>query len=201
MVIHAIARKKRWSMTPEAFRALLATLDPDWERAGERYEEIRRSLVCFFQWRGCASPEDHADETFNRVVRKIEEGEVIRDPASYFHGVARLLLLEVFKTQTRERNALSRMPLNVATDPDKDMADLEQEARLNCLRRCLGKLPPESRHFITQYYQGEKRAKIEGRLQLAEQMRIPLNALRLRARRLREKLEICVQQGLKGSHF
>lgn len=200
MGIHALARKKRWSMTPEAFRALLAALDPDWERAGERYEEIRRSLVCFFQWRGCTSPEDHADETFNRVARKIEEGEVIRDPASYFHGVARLLLLELFKSQTRERNALSRMSLNVASDTDKDTADLE-EARLNSLRRCLGKLPPESRHFITQYYQGEKRAKIEGRLRLAEQMRIPLNALRLRARRLREKLEICVQQGMKRSHF
>ncbi len=197
MLASVVAKKKRWTMTPEAFHQLLAVLDPDWERAGARYEEIRRSLVCFFQWRGCAFPEDHADETFNRVARKLEEGESIRDPASYFHGVARLVLLETFKKQTRERNALTSVPADISADPIDLVTAAEQEARLECLRRCLGKLPLESRHFITQYYQGEKRQKIEGRKRLAEQMHIPLNALRLRARRLREKLEACVQERMK----
>ena len=42
-------------MTPEEFEALLAQLDPDRERAGERYETIRRKLVRLFEWRGCAA--------------------------------------------------------------------------------------------------------------------------------------------------
>jgi hypothetical protein len=42
------------------------------------------------------------------------------------------------------------------------------------------------------YYQAERRAKIELRQQLAEKLDIPLNALRIRAHRIRATLEKCV---------
>src|SRR5204863_6195928 len=58
-------------LTRESFEILLAQLDPDRERAGELYETIRRKLIRLFEWRGCACPEDLADETFNRGARQL----------------------------------------------------------------------------------------------------------------------------------
>jgi hypothetical protein len=66
--------RKRWSLTAEAFDKLLVSLDPDRERAGEKYEHLRGGLVCLFEWRGAPFPEDHADEVINRVARKLGEG-------------------------------------------------------------------------------------------------------------------------------
>ena len=57
-----------------AFQRLLARLDADPARAGERYEDLRRTLVRFFEWRGAPFPDDHADETFDRVARRLDEG-------------------------------------------------------------------------------------------------------------------------------
>ena len=42
------ALKKDWIVTPAAFEGLLQQLDPDRERAGERYEQIRQKLTKFF---------------------------------------------------------------------------------------------------------------------------------------------------------
>ena len=188
--------RTKWSLTPEAFGQLLATLDPDRERAGEKYEQIRRGLVCFFEWRGCPFPEEHADEALNRVARKLGEGDQISDPSTYVYGVARMLLLEIFREQERQRTALASLPQTSQTPPDAQGPD-DTQLRYDCFGECLDSLPPESREFILQYYQGERRAKIKNRKEQAAQLRIPPNALRLRARRLREKLEICVDECLK----
>jgi DNA-directed RNA polymerase specialized sigma24 family protein len=180
---------KQSGLTPEAFNKLLASLDPDRERAGEKYEEIRRGLVCLFEWRGAPFPDEHADETINRVARKLDEGNQVADPFTYVYGVARLVLLEAYKLREKERAALTQLP------PPTQPALEEETApalRFDCLEQCLDELPRESRDFLTTYYQGEKRAKIDNRQRLADGLRIPLNALRLRARRAREKLEVCV---------
>ena len=187
-----VREKTKWSLTPEAFDKLLASLDPERERAGEKYEQIRGGLVCFFEWRGCPSPEDHADETINRVARKLDEGLPISDPFTYVYGVARMLLLEIYKGRERERAALSDLASSAPPAPPDAEEEAEARLRLDCLRRCLGGLPPESRDLITAYYQGEKRAKIDNRRGLAGRLGSPLNALRLRARRLRAALEECV---------
>lgn len=194
----SLVEKKRWSLTPEAFSKFLSSLDPDRERAGLKYEQIHSGLVSFFEWRECLFPEDHADETINRVVRKIDDGDQIRDPFTYVYGVARMVLLEVFKQRERDRVALVNLP--PPSQPFRP--DLEEQdnagLRIDCLQRCLEGLPSEHRDFIVEYYQGEKRTKIEGRQKLAARMQIPLNALRLRARRLREKLEVCVDKCVSG---
>jgi DNA-directed RNA polymerase specialized sigma24 family protein len=72
------------------------------------------------------------------------------------------------------------------------------ERRLDCLERCLAELSPADRELIDQYYRGETRAKIENRRRLAEERGIPLNALRIRMLRIREKLEACVQRRLNA---
>jgi hypothetical protein len=88
-----VARQK-WMLTQDAFDKLLVALGGNRESGSEKYLEIRSNLTRFFEWRGCSFPEDHADETINRIAKKVAEGEQILNPSGYAMGVARLLLLE-----------------------------------------------------------------------------------------------------------
>ncbi|MEP7338427.1 MAG: hypothetical protein ABI977_11885 [Acidobacteriota bacterium] len=184
----AAPSRRKWALTQEAFDKLLASLGPDHESAGEKYLEVRANLLRFFEWRGCTFPEDHADETINRVAKRVSEGEEILNPASYFHGAARMLMLEIHKEQTKERQAFNEL-----AHADAAVYDFEElEPRVECLERCLTSLSAENRELILQYYQGEKGAKIENRKRLTDRFKIPINSLRMRAVRLREKLHACV---------
>src|SRR5262245_61309060 len=89
--------KSQGTLNAESLAKFLACLDPDPDRAGARYESLRLTLMKFFDWRGAHFPEECADETINRVIRKIDEGESIRDVPTYCQGVARLVLLEKLK--------------------------------------------------------------------------------------------------------
>ncbi len=182
-------QQRKWDLTREAFDQFLSMLDLNRDRAGESYETLRRNLIQLFIWRGCRDPEAHADETINRVIRKIDEGEEVRDPISYAHGVARRLLLEIFKKQEREQIGIDELPPLVAQP-----AEQGDETGVLCLRRCLNRLPEESRQLIVLYYQGEKSAKIENRKRLAESLRVTLGALRYRAFDLRQRLQGCIER-------
>jgi DNA-directed RNA polymerase specialized sigma24 family protein len=181
-----VQKRQPWSLTPEAFAALLSSLDPDPESAGEKYERIRGGLVRFFEWRGAPWPEEHADDTLNRVARKLAEGHHVDDPFTYVYGVARLVLIESFKRRDRERAALAEAPATSEPDPG------ESGRRFDCLDRCLEELPGDGKELLTEYYQGEKSARIDARARLADRLGIAPNALRLRASRLRQRLEACV---------
>jgi DNA-directed RNA polymerase specialized sigma24 family protein len=172
------AARPKWSLTQEAFDSLLAALDPDRDTAADRYLAIHRNLVRLFEWRGCHSPDEYADETINRCARKIAEGEEIRDLASYSIGVARMLVREMARVRTREG-----MPLNEAPEPrilppePKDA----QETRVGCFQRCLSQLPLNHRDLIVSYYRGDKGDKIKNRKGLTQLFGIPSNTLRMRA--------------------
>jgi DNA-directed RNA polymerase specialized sigma24 family protein len=184
-----------WTLTQEAFDKLLITLGGDRDSGSEKYLEIRNNLTRFFEWRGCSFPEDHADETINRLAKKIDEGEEIQNPAGYAMGVARLVLLEILKGRQREQSALNEIGAagDVYVEPD------EGEDRLQCLQKCLQTLSPENRELILQYYQGEKGEKIQNRKKLLERLGVPVNTLRMRALRLRERLQTCVEECLSKS--
>jgi len=187
------AGRRKWTLTQAAFDGLLESLAADRERAGQLYQETRANLVGFFEWRGCPFPEDHADETINRVAKRISEGEEIRDPAKYFFGVARLLFLEIQRERARELHALSDLP-----EPSSGSADTVEQ-RLDCLRHCLKSISSEQRDLIVGYYEGEKSKKIKNRKRLSDRMKIPINTLRMRALRLREQLEACVEECLNNA--
>ena len=184
---------QKWTLTQEAFDKLLIALGGNRESGSEKYLEIRNNLTRFFEWRGCSFPEDHADETINRIAKKVAEGEEILNPSGYAMGVARLLFLEIMKSQQREQSALNEM--GVGSGEVYVEAD-DGEVRLECLQNCLQTLSPDNRELILQYYQGEKSEKIRNRKKLLEQLGIPVNTLRMRALRLRERLQDCVEQCL-----
>lgn len=187
--------RQKWTLNQEAFDKLLIALDEDRESAAKKYLEIRSNLTRFFEWRGCSFPEDHADETINRIAKRVAEGEVILNHSGYAMGVARLLLLEINKGRQREQLALAE----IGTAGEAYMEPDDGEGRLVCLRSCLEGLSSDNRQLILEYYQGEKGEKIKNRKKLLENLGIPVNTLRMRALRLRERLQLCVEQCLAGS--
>src|SRR5436190_23726711 len=116
-------------LTAEAFAKLLDRLDADWERAGEKYEDLRRTLVRFFEWRGAPFPEEHTDETFNRVARRLDEGVEIKNVGGYCYEVARLVHLEALKGPDSKRSPLEATNVEATVAATTDEA-AEKELRL-----------------------------------------------------------------------
>src|SRR5712692_7720438 len=102
------------ALTAETFGKLLDRLDADRERAAEKYEDLRRTLTRFYEWRGAPFPDEHTDETFNRVARKLDEGVKIKNIGAYCYEVARLVCLESFKGQDSKHSSLEATNLEAA---------------------------------------------------------------------------------------
>jgi DNA-directed RNA polymerase specialized sigma24 family protein len=178
------------TLTPRAFALLLARLGDDPERGGEGYESLRRALVRFFDWRGAHTPDACADETLDRLARRLGEDASIDDVRGYAHGIARLVLLEHWR-RPRELpadEAPERLP---AAAPAAD-----DDPRMGCFEQCLAALPPDGRALILEYYAAEGRQKIDGRKRLAGALGLSDTALRNRAQRLRDRLERCTRRCL-----
>ena len=177
---------KSWVLSQESFDALLDWLAPEREQAGQKYEEIRTRLIKIFTCRGCYEPEDLADETINRVINRLTEiqSHFQGDRARYFYGVANKIHLEY----------LRRKQLQHVAVPEADSSRIEVEFK--CLEACLNELSAENRHLVVQYYQLERKARIDQRKALAKEFGIKLNALRIRAHRIRATLQECVQECL-----
>ena len=166
---------------------MLERFSPDRQEAGRQYEMIRAKLLRFFEWRSSPSPDQQVDETIDRVARKIEEGTTISNLDGYFHEARHYVFLESIKP--RQFVALDDIPERTAEPVTEDE---QQETRLGCLDGCLDTLSPDARELILNYYFEAKRAKINRRRQLAQESTI--NALRIRACRIRKGLEKCVKE-------
>jgi len=177
--------KKDWILTQELFDELLSWLNSDREQAGQEYEDIRRRLIKLFTCRNCPEPEDLADETINRVANKVKEikDHFVGPRAPYFYAVANKVHQEY----------LRRKPVPVQP-PAQTSKDIELEYA--CLEQCMERQTPANRRLVLEYYRGEKKAKIDNRKRLAEQYGIALNALRIRAHRIRSALQECVENCL-----
>lgn len=182
-------------ITQDKFEALLAWLNPDRARAGEKYEEIRQSLIKILTWRRCNKAEDVADEVISRVTEKLPElvKHYKGDPALYFYGVAKRVLLEYRKGEKLH------VPLSEVNEreiaPSQEQSG-EPERMRECLKLCLQSLSPKKRETIMAYYLRDKQAKIDNRKEMARQMGVAGNTLRVRAYRIRAALEECVKRCL-----
>jgi RNA polymerase sigma factor (sigma-70 family) len=174
--------KKKPGLTKDSFDALLNWLHPDREMAGVKYEEIRQTLIKIFVRRGCSPAEEMADETINRVIGKLDEikGTYTGDPALYFYGVAQNLFREYLRKPPAQPYVFKQQ------EPEEAETDDE------CLDECMDKLPPESRWFIIEYFQEDKREKIIHRKDLAERLGITHHSLRMRAYRIKAILKSCI---------
>jgi DNA-directed RNA polymerase specialized sigma24 family protein len=180
--------KKDWILTQEAFDSLLARLDADRHLAGEKYELLRLKLIKFFEWQDSLAPEELADETINRVSRKIAEGETIQNLNGYIFGAARHLASESRKRMSRAESAREHLT-NVGQSNQLDEMFL---SRLECCETCLSRLTEDKHELITAYYAFEKGSKIDAHKRMADAFGISLNSLRIRAHRIKLELERCI---------
>jgi len=189
-----VSKKQIWAPTPETLGMFLARLSPDQEDAGKKYETLRIKLVRFFEWRGCHQTDYCADKTIDRVMQKMDEGQVISNFIGFVFGVARIVAKETWREQDHER------PLDDSVSPPVTervtVEPEEAERRQDCFDRCIEALPADGRNLIISYYQDQGRKKIDRRRELARKLGIPLNALRIRAHRIRKTLEECIQNCL-----
>lgn len=186
--------KKDWELTEDAFAKFLCWLHPDREEAGKKYEDIRRHLIIILTCKGCAEAEELADETINRVIRRAQQMADFYqgEPAPYFITVAHNLYLEYVV----KRQVWSELPAELPQPPQPDP---EEDREYECLERCVEELTPANRDLVLQYYQENKQAKIDHRKKLADGMGIALNALRIRAYRIRVGLEQCIDECLTSN--
>ena len=161
---------------------MLVWLNPNPDEAGKKYEEIRRHLIKIFTCRGCHCAEELADETINRVARKVQEvaAGYVGDRSLYFYGVARNVHLEYVRTRA------------VPDPPPPPEPRTESDREYECLERCMEILSAANRELILEYYREDKQAKIDHRIELARRAGIGLNALRIQVCRITATLQKCV---------
>ena len=192
------SRRKEWTLNASAFRRLLNWLD-ETETSGHSYLELRRRLVAYFDRKDCPAADDLADETLNRVARRLEEEGSIEaeTPAKYCYIVARFVFMESLRDRRRhapiEEGAVQGTSGKPLEEEDERMV---REKRLLCLDRCSQKLSADNRELILRYYIGSQLVKIKNRRAMANQLGISVNALTIRACRIREKLAACVRECL-----
>jgi DNA-directed RNA polymerase specialized sigma24 family protein len=165
---------KQKALNQEDFNRFLVWLDPDREAAGQKYEDIRVRLTKLFFHRGCFAAEELADETIDRVIKKISQIDenYVGDKASYFYGVAHKIYLESLRKRPTDPPSFTE----IYTGDDNES---------------------ESRELILEYYCEEKQQKIDRRKEMASRLGIPLNTLRMRAYRIKRGLYECMIECLK----
>lgn len=198
---------KRDVLTKAEFDRLLRWLNSeDREQAGEKYEAIRRTLIQIFVWRGFSDAEGLADQTINRVARKVEDlaDSYEGDPARYFYGVARMVMMEALKSHSQpvSLNEIRSLPYKTDVGGSVDSLALEREALdvREALERCINKLTEHDQKLFLDYYQFDKQAKIAGRKALAEEFGMSMNTLRVHIYRIRVSLAMCIRGELARLH-
>ncbi|HKO41734.1 MAG TPA: hypothetical protein VJU84_00465 [Pyrinomonadaceae bacterium] len=180
------------SLTEEALNKLLHWLNPDRDLAGQLYNKVQLRLTRIFNAHGCGDPEKLADETFDRILSKIDwlNENYVGNPMHYLSAVAR----NIIKEDYRERTAARTLP-----QPEPVTSDEESDRRYECLDLCMAEFSQDGRRLLIAYFEGQGSEKIANRKKLAAELGVTLRALRLRVfhmkAQLRSCLEICLGKG------
>lgn len=184
--------RESWSPTQESLEKLLEWLNSNREDGADKYERIRLRLIKYFTCNGCGDDDEHlADETIDRVMRRLERGEIPEpftgDKVLYFLAFAKNVRQEHY-AHLRQRETTP--PLVVIDRTEKEDEDV-------CLTECVGILEKEDRWLAVKYYSFEKTTKVGNRKKLADQFGLGVAGLRTRIYRVRERLRPCIEECLK----
>jgi DNA-directed RNA polymerase specialized sigma24 family protein len=174
------------------FDKFLNLLDADREQAGVKYESLRQRLLKFFEWRNCEMPEELADIVFDRIVKKIAEGEEIQNVTAFASTIAQFVFKEYLRRNERQNQLIEDAP-EVQNLKAKEIEEEDEftTKRRSCFEKCLAEFDAENRKFIIAYYTTDEKTMIAARKKLAEEMNSNLNTIRIKACRLKAKLEDC----------
>jgi DNA-directed RNA polymerase specialized sigma24 family protein len=170
------------SLNRQTFHSLLQAFAPDVEQAGHSYEVTRSCLIRFFENCRCFPADELADETLDRVARRIHEGVAVSDLRRYALGVGRRVASE-FRKSLRFANALPVFLAQSAPPEEDDRLTVQ----LDALERGLARLPGTERDLVLSYFRQEGAPRL--RRQLSQEYGLSRVALRVRVHRIRKKLE------------
>lgn len=177
-------------MSQDDFDRLLQWFGPDRGISGKKYLETHEKLTRLFHFNGCNRPEDLADEVMNRVAKKPPS---LSNPngghVAVLIGFARKVLHEYWREKALFEELSDRCEERSSTDETtlKEIMDL-------CLENCLGRLGDNNKHLLLEYHQYGLGEKVKHRKAMAEDRRTTLNALRLKACRLKSEVGDCVKR-------
>lgn len=184
----------------EGLESLIILLDSDGKGpAGTGYQLIRIKLIRYFEWQKCVAAEELTDETFDRVARRIAQGQQLENLRGFLYGVARLVLKEFEREELKKQRAFATLPKSTEQVGNHDDDDEAAQLRRDCNKKCLKDLSEADRDLMVAYCQPDGRPKKERRESLATKLGIKRENLRLRVFRVREKLDKCVADCLKDN--
>ena len=187
-VNHNINSVYKRTLNSSEFDHLLRRLDEDRERAGLKYEEVRRTLMRYFAVRKCFPEEDLADETLDRVARRLESAQIY-NLSVFIWGVARIIVLELGR-RPQEVSIETVQLLKCLKTEHAEQAIIrreERQRRLECFLKCLRDLSPTDRRILLEY-QYHSRGR-ESKERLARRFNITPQGLRTRAHRVWRRVE------------
>ena len=167
--------------------------DPD--EAGRRYLRLHQKLEGYFRTRGVADTSAAADETLDRAGRRIAEGTDVPNVDNFCLGIARFIIKEGWRLNTRESTAFLQFL------EQHEHATAEQIDRFSFMNTCFEELPQYDRNLLNAYCAALRgRARAQHRRELAENLGLTVSALRIRVTRLRQGLEDCLKR-LSRDHW
>lgn len=169
----------------DPFDRLLDWLAQDREAAATRYQQIHQRLTRLFVCKGCECGEELADQVMDRVAQKVHEMPAMTpdEQVRVFYSFSKFIFLE------HERK---RAPAGFSLELRAVDSDDDGEKQHRCLDLCLRRIPEAEQHLLLHYYRYGAGDKIRHRKAMAEEMRVAMNALRIKVCRLRAKLEACL---------
>jgi RNA polymerase sigma factor (sigma-70 family) len=198
-------RPTRKDLTEDDFNRLLAWLDSAPEPASSRYEEIRQRLIVFFDRRAALNSEELADETLDRVAKRLAERPEQQDSRreQYCYGVARNVLHEYMRRPESRNVPLEESPetTEIASSSNTglalELAKKEEERMFQALEVALKSLSQDDRYLIINYYEGSLEGEVKRKRQeLSERLGLSPMTMRTRAMRIRRKLKAALKKEL-----
>lgn len=184
------------SISRENFDKLLEWLSADRDGAAAQFEQIRTGLIRFFRLKGCSDPEMLADETMDRVTKRIDSLNLstAKTPGPVFYGFATKVFLEYMRTEKLRTVQIGDDFGHVSSQT----ADGPENVGLDCLRKCLASIPDADGRLIVTYYTREKQENLELRRQLAQTNDLAMGALQTKVYRLKKTLRPCIEKCIKS---
>jgi DNA-directed RNA polymerase specialized sigma24 family protein len=176
-------------MQPEFLDVLLEALGETREDAGIAYREIHERLTRFFRLNNGSDPQALADEVMDRLAKRTanEPKEKIASPRAFALGIARHILQEDQRRQTRETRVAREW------DAFSGAAENDQEQLLKALEECMSRMSEDKRELLLAYYSWHEGRKIGHHRGMADRLGLTMNALRNRIMRVRNELDTCVR--------
>jgi len=172
------------------------------QRAAAAFIRDRHRLGAFVGGllRDAHAAEDVIQEVWLRLAAEVEKGTVLENQPAWCRGVAKNLILKVWRRQRTAKVVANSEVLEVfLARVDQAFAETDEtadlwERRQQALDDCVASLPDKSRHLLSLRY--ESRVPVE---EVARRVGQSFDAVSKALYRLRQTLSQCVERKLSHS--